>query len=92
VFYMAGKQLAGLARKLIAAGWPPQTPACVTSRAGWPDELCSDHDVATLARASMLHAGRPTVVVIGAGARPMSVAAPPIHTDIPEPQGLGMRT
>ena len=92
VFYMAGKQLAGLARKLIAAGWPALTPACVTSRAGWPDELCSDHDVATLARASMLHAGRPTVVVIGAGARPMSAAASPINTDIPEPQGLGVRT
>lgn len=92
VLYMAGKQLGALARKLIAAGWPPQTPACVTSRAGWPDELCSDHDVATLARASMLHAGRPTVVVIGAGARPMSAATPPINTDIPEPQGLGVRT
>jgi len=92
VLYMAGKQLGALARKLVAAGWPAQTPACVTSRAGWPDELCSDHDVATLARASMLHAGRPTVVVIGAGARPMSAAAPPINTDIPEPQGLGVRT
>jgi uroporphyrin-III C-methyltransferase len=92
VLYMAGKQLGALARKLIAAGWSPQTPACVTSRAGWPDELRSDHDVATLGRASMLHAGRPTVVVIGAGARPMSTAAQAINTDIPEPQGLGART
>jgi len=64
----------------------------VTSRAGWPDELRSDPDVATLGRASMLHAGGPTVVVIGAGARPMSTAALAINTDIPEPQGLGART
>lgn len=71
VFYMAGKQLAALSRKLVRAGWPGETEACVVSRAGWPDELTSDHTVGTLARASMLHAGRPTVVVVGAGARPL---------------------
>ena len=71
VFYMAGKQLASLARRLIAAGWPADAPASVVSRAGWPDQLHSDHRVATLAQASMLHAGRPTVVCVGAGARPL---------------------
>jgi len=40
----------------------------VVSRAGWPDQLHSDHTVASLARAAMLHAGRPTVVTVGAGA------------------------
>jgi len=39
------------------------------SRAGWPDELASDHSLATLGQATVLHAGRPTVVVVGAGAR-----------------------
>ncbi len=72
VFYMAGKQLAALSRKLVRAGWPAETAVCVVSRAGWPDELTSDHTVATLGRASMLHAGRPTVVVVGAGARPLN--------------------
>lgn len=74
VFYMAGKQLAALSRQLLAAGWPPATPAIVVSRAGWKDQLQSDHPVAELDRASMLHAGRPTVVTIGAGARPLAAA------------------
>ena len=43
VFYMAGKQLAALARKLVEAGWPATTPVLVVSRAGWPDELASEH-------------------------------------------------
>jgi uroporphyrin-III C-methyltransferase len=69
VFYMAGKQLAALSRRLADSGWADDTPVSVVSRAGWPDQLHSDHSVATLARASMLHAGRPTVVTVGAGAR-----------------------
>ena len=68
VFYMAGRQLAALSRRLLAAGWPADTAACVVSRAGWPDQLCSDHSAATLADAAVLHAGRPTVVTVGAGA------------------------
>jgi uroporphyrin-III C-methyltransferase len=72
VFYMAGKQLGALSRHLIEAGWPSDTPVSVVSRAGWPDQLHSDHSVATLPRASMLHAGRPTVVTVGAGARPLA--------------------
>jgi uroporphyrin-III C-methyltransferase len=72
VFYMAGKQLAALARRLVAAGWASDTPVSVVSRAGWPDQLHSDHSIATLGRASMLHAGRPTVVTVGAGAAPLA--------------------
>ena len=68
VFYMAGRQLAALSRRLQAAGWPAATPVCVVSRAGWPDVLASDHDVAGLGAAAMLHAGRPTVVTVGVGA------------------------
>ena len=67
-FYMAGKQLAALSRRLIAAGWPDDTPVSVVSRAGWPDQLHSDHTVSSLSRAAMLHAGRPSVVTVGAGA------------------------
>jgi uroporphyrin-III C-methyltransferase len=74
VFYMAGRQLGTLARALQAAGWPADAPACVVSRAGWPDALHSQHAVAELGSAAVLHAGRPTVVTVGAGAR--SVAAP----------------
>jgi uroporphyrin-III C-methyltransferase len=75
VFYMAGKQLAALARKLVEAGWPATTPALVVSRAGWPDELASEHSVATLAEATLLHSGRPTVVTVGVGAEPIASGA-----------------
>jgi uroporphyrin-III C-methyltransferase len=76
VFYMAGRQLAALGRSLRSAGWPPGTPVCVVSRAGWPDGLSSDHTVAELGAAAVLHAGRPTVVTVGAGARAAVWAAP----------------
>ena len=72
VFYMAGKQLAALSRRLIAAGWPADTTASVVSRAGWPDQLQSDHRVEALRDATVLHAGRPTVVTVGAGAAPLA--------------------
>lgn len=68
VFYMAGRQLAALGRRLRAAGWPAHTPVTVVSRAGWPDQIASDHQVATLARAALLHSGRPAVVTVGVGA------------------------
>lgn len=84
VFYMAGKQLAALARRLSAAGWSADTPVSVVSRAGWPDVLHSAHHVADLATASLLHAGRPTVVTVGAGARAVS----PQRHGIDVPQGL----
>ena len=68
VFYMAGKQLPALARQLLAAGWAPTTPVAVVSRAGWPDAIHSQHTLDTLPQASVLHRGRPTVVITGAGA------------------------
>jgi uroporphyrin-III C-methyltransferase len=75
VFYMAGKQLGALARRLLAAGWPADAPVLVVSRAGWPDQLHSDHSVATLGQAALLHAGRPTVVTVGAGASAVGSSA-----------------
>jgi len=85
VFYMAGRQLAQLGRRLRAAGWPEDTPVNVVSRAGWPDQLASDHALAGLAQAALLHAGRPTVVVVGAGA-----AVPPARSPKPEPAQVGL--
>lgn len=73
VFYMAGRQLGTLSRALRKAGWPGEAPALVVSRAGWPDALSSEHCVAELAAAAVLHAGRPTVVTVGAGALPAAV-------------------
>jgi uroporphyrin-III C-methyltransferase len=85
VFYMAGRQLSALSRRLRDAGWPEHTPATVVSRAGWPDEMHSDHTVASLAQASVLHAGRPAVVIVGCGARPLhtgrAVGAMPAHAN-----------
>lgn len=72
VFYMAGKQLAALSQRLIQTGWAPDTPAHVVSRAGWPDQLHTDHAVSALAAAAVLHAGRPAVVTVGAGAQALS--------------------
>lgn len=85
VFYMAGRQLAALSRRLLAAGWAADTPAAVVSRAGWPDQVASDHAVATLAEASLLHTGRPTVVTVGVGATPLAGPA------ITRPEGAQRR-
>lgn len=85
VFYMAGRQLAALSRRLLDAGWPPATPVCVVSRAGWPDQLASDHRVQNLAQAAMLHRGRPTVVTVGAGAGVLQAGAKAAH-DLPVPR------
>jgi uroporphyrin-III C-methyltransferase len=82
VFYMAGKQLAALSRRLIEAGWPSDTPVSVVSRAGWPDQRHSDHNVATLPRAALVHAGRPTIVTVGAGAEPLSPVNGPVAADL----------
>jgi uroporphyrin-III C-methyltransferase len=71
VYYMGGRQLGALGRRLLAAGWPADTPVSVVSRAGWPDQLQSDHRLETLARAAVVHAGRPTLITVGAGAAPL---------------------
>jgi uroporphyrin-III C-methyltransferase len=81
-FYMAGRQLGRLGRRLRDAGWAADAPVLVVSRAGWPDAIASEHRVADLAAAALLHAGRPAVVTVGAGAaavggtRPTLRAAP----------------
>ena len=74
VFYMAGMQLGALSRRLHAAGWPLDTPACVVSRAGCSDELISQHRLDTLDQAATLHAGRPTVVTLGVAASAVGAA------------------
>lgn len=78
VFYMAGRQLAHLSRQLQALGWAADAAASVVSRAGWPDELASQHTVAELGAAAVVHAGRPTVVTVGAGAASVGVTNKPL--------------
>lgn len=85
VYYMAGRRLAALGRDLARAGWPADAPVCVVSRAGWHDAVTSDHTVGELAAAALLHAGRPTVVTVGAGALPVSAPAPAAGTAHGEP-------
>jgi uroporphyrin-III C-methyltransferase len=85
VFYMAGRQLGALAVKLQQAGWAADTPVLVLSRAGWPDALASQHQVATLHEAEAAHAGRPAVVTVGAGARPVASAPDDDHADLQAP-------
>ena len=85
VFYMAGRQLAALARRLRDAGWADITPVCVVSRAGWPDALVSSHDLTTLGQATVLHAGRPTVVTVGAGASSVAnLSRPGTESPLPD--------
>jgi uroporphyrin-III C-methyltransferase len=71
VFYMAGQKLAVLAEQLQQAGWSAQTPVLTVSCAGTADERASEHSVASLPDAGERHAGRPTVVIVGAGALPV---------------------
>ncbi|MGA0608689.1 uroporphyrinogen-III C-methyltransferase [Caldimonas sp. KR1-144] len=88
VFYMAGRQLAALSRRLQASGWPVDAPVCVVSRAGCVDALTSSHRLDMLAQASVLHAGRPTVVTVGVGAAPVAAraASVPDATQDPSPR------
>ncbi len=74
-FYMAGKQLAALSRRLVEAGWPEATSALVVSRAGWPDQIATEHSIATLGDATVLHSGRPTIVTVGVGATAVASVA-----------------
>jgi uroporphyrin-III C-methyltransferase len=80
VFYMAGRQLGALARRLLAGHWRADTPVCVVSRAGCPDAVASEHRLAELATAAVLHAGRPTVVTVGVGATAVA-PAPRCHAE-----------
>jgi uroporphyrin-III C-methyltransferase len=75
VFYMAGRQLAALSRRLREAGWALETPVNVVSRAGCSDQLASDHTVLSLGEAALLHVGRPAVVTVGVGAEPLAAHA-----------------
>ena len=87
VFYMAGRQLAALSRRLLEAGWAADTPVLVVSRAGCADQSQSEHTVATLAAAVVLHAGRPTVVTVGVGASALGVKAPAAGAELSEFEG-----
>jgi uroporphyrin-III C-methyltransferase len=84
VFYMAGRQLGALSRRLVDAGWPRDTPALVVSRAGWPDQLASDHRVDMLAEAALLHSGRPTVVTVGVGASALKQDKARLRAGVPQ--------
>lgn len=76
VFYMAGRQLAALGRRLQAAGWSGETATLAVSRAGCADQLVSEHRLSALGEAAVLHSGRPTVVTVGVGAEAVGAAAP----------------
>ena len=76
IYYMAGRQLPEIGRRLLVAGWPADAPVSVISRAGWPDQRSSDHTVGSLGDAEPMHSGRPTVVVVGIGALPVGASDP----------------
>lgn len=74
VFYMAGHALAELSQRLLAAGWPAGEHVSVVSAVGTAEQHASVHSVQTLGEAAAQHAGRPTVVIVGAGASALDVA------------------
>jgi uroporphyrin-III C-methyltransferase len=99
VFYMAGRQLAALGRRLRQAGWADDTAVLVVSRAGCADQLVSEHRLHEVGAAAVVHSGRPTVVTVGVGAqalpsRPAALGNLPgqmelsIITDNPQAAGL----
>jgi uroporphyrin-III C-methyltransferase len=92
VYYMAGKQLPALARQLSKQGWAQSTPVCVVSRASCIDELHSSHSVDTLAQASLLHKGRPTVVIVGAAAVSIDAPANQLACDKSNIQAVPLKT
>jgi uroporphyrin-III C-methyltransferase len=92
VFYMAGRQLGALGRGLLEAGWPADTPVCVSSRTGWPDSLCSDHTLLELGAAAVLHAGRPTLVTVGAGASAIAPPSMPPHLEAEQAAAASLAT
>jgi uroporphyrin-III C-methyltransferase len=89
VFYMAGRQLAALARRLLASGRGAATPTLVVSNAGAADALVSEHPLAALAEATLLHAGRPAVVVVGAGAERLGSSQVSGAAAGPAPRSVG---
>jgi uroporphyrin-III C-methyltransferase len=88
VFYMAGAQLPRLQQRLRAAGWSPDAPTLVVSRAGCADALSSEHPLQRLADAALLHQGRPTVVTVGAGAKALTLVTPAPPTTQANPKPL----
>jgi len=82
VFYMAGRQLGPLGRALRSAGWREDTTVSVVSRAGWPDCVASEHKLQDLGAATVLHASRPTVVTVGAGATAVATAPKSFNPDL----------
>ena len=68
---MAGQKLAILAEQLLQVGWSVETPVLLVSDAGTRQEQASETTVGRLASAGERHAGRPTIVIVGAGARPV---------------------
>lgn len=89
VYYMAGRKLAELSRRLLAAGWNDDTPVHVVSRATWPDQVHSSHRLADLPAASALHEGRPAVVTVGVGATPVAGKPLPLDRQRKAPRGVG---
>ena len=69
VFYMAGRSSARCRAACAPPAGRPTRRSCVVSRAGWPDQLASEHRVDTLAAGrACCTPGGPTVVTVGAGA------------------------
>jgi uroporphyrin-III C-methyltransferase len=85
VLYMAGEQLTQLLYPLESAGWSTDTPVRLVSNAGSANPIISAGTVNDLASLAQLHAGTPTITMIGVGAQ--AIQANP-NTQILPPQNL----
>jgi uroporphyrin-III C-methyltransferase len=85
VLYMAGEQLTQLLQPLKSAGWSSDTPVRLVSNAGSAKPIISAGTVSDLANLAQLHAGKPTITMIGVGAQAIQSVA---SAQILSPQNL----
>jgi uroporphyrin-III C-methyltransferase len=64
VYYMAGQNVRFIARKMIASGWPPQTPAAFISQASLPEQKVRISSLAREAKKSRRHHS-PMIMIAG---------------------------
>lgn len=64
VVFLSGSMLGELSEKLIAGGYPPDTPAFIVYKATWPDEKVIKTTIRNLAKAGAEHGIKKTALIL----------------------------
>lgn len=67
VIFLSAGMLEELSARLIAGGYPPETPAAIVYKATWPDEKVVHTTVAALAQAAHAHQIKKTALITVGG-------------------------